>query len=207
MHLHEALSHIAEIRQRLTASELFHGYRALPVAVSGLLAVVGGCVQSWLVPEPVKDVRGYVLLWSAMASLSVAAAAATILLRDVLAGPSHTRALTWIAVRQFVPCLLSGAVVTVVVVRLAPESAWLLPGLWQLFFAQGIFASCRILPRAVYLAGGFYFVAGSMSFFIWSDGSVLSPWAMALPFGIGQLLIASILYWTLERHHACETAI
>ena len=42
-----------------------------------------------------------------------------------------------------------GGVVTAAVVRLAPESAWLMPGLWQLFFSQGVFASCRFLPRPV----------------------------------------------------------
>jgi len=205
MELREALNQIAEIRHRLTESELFHGYRALPVAVSAMFALMGGWLQPLIVPEPVRDVRSYVLFWTGIAVLSMAVAGATIVLRDCLAGPSHTRALTWIALRQFVPCLLSGAVVTGVIVRLAPESAWLLPGLWQLFFAQGIFASCRILPRTIYLAGGFYFFAGSLNFFIWHEGDRLSPGAMALPFGIGQLLVASILYWTLERRHAVET--
>jgi hypothetical protein len=29
----------------------------------------------------------------------------------------------------------------------------------------------------------------------------LSPWAMGVPFGVGQLLAAAVLYWTLERNH------
>jgi hypothetical protein len=205
MELREALNQIAMIRQRLAESELFHGYRALPVAASGLLALAGGWVQPLLVPSPASDVRAYVLLWSAVAMLSMLAAGLTIGLRDCLAGPSHTRALTWIALRQFVPCLFGGSVLAVVVVRFAPESAWLLPGLWQLFFAQGIFASCRVLPRSVYLVAGYYLLAGSLNFFIFRDGDALSPWAMALPFGLGQFLTAMILYWTLERHDAIET--
>jgi len=205
MELREALDQIAEIRHRLVESELFYGYRALPIAVSGLFALAAGSVQPLVVPDPVQDVRTYVLFWSAVAVLSLAVAAGTVVLRDCLAGPSPTRALTWIAVRQFVPCLVSGAVVAGAVVRLGPDSAWLLPGLWQLFFAQGIFASGRILPRSVYLAGAFYFFAGSLNFVIWRGGDALSPWAMAVPFGAGQLLVASILYWTLERRRAPET--
>ena len=27
----------------------------------------------------------------------------------------------------------------------------------------------------------------------------LAPWAMAFPFGVGQMLSAAVLYWTLER--------
>jgi hypothetical protein len=202
MELREALDQIAEIRHRLTESELFYGYRALPVAVSGLLALLGGRLQPLVVADPVRDVQSYVLLWSAIALLSMMVAAGTVVLRDCLAGPSHTRALTWIAVRQFVPCLFSGAVVTVAIAQMSPDSAWLLPGLWQLFFAQGIFASCRILPRTVYLACAFYLIVGSLNFFIWRGGDSLSPWAMAFPFCAGQLLVASILYWTLERDHA-----
>ncbi len=206
MELREALSQVAEIRLRMAESELFHGYRALPIAISGVLAIAGGRVQPLVVPAPLQDPRTFVLLWGSIALLSIAIAAATMLTRDCLAGPSQTRALTWIAVRHFLPCLLSGAAVTLAIIRLAPDAAWLLPGLWQLFFAQGIFASSRLLPRAVYFAGGFYFIAGSCNFFIWQGGNAMSPWAMAIPFGLGQFAVAAILYWTLERRHAVETA-
>jgi hypothetical protein len=205
MEVREALNHIAEIRQRLAESELFRGYRALPVAVSGLLALTAGWLQPLFVPDPIRDARSFVLLWSAVAVLSVCVAGLTMGLRDCFAGPSHTRALTWIALRQFVPCLFSGAVVTGVVLRYSLESAWLLPGLWQLFFAQGVFASCRILPRTVYIVAGFYLAAGSANFLLFREGDALGPWTMALPFGLGQLLAASILYWTLERCDVVET--
>jgi hypothetical protein len=205
MQLREALNQIAEIRQRMAESELFRGYRALPVAVSGLLAVIAGLVQPVILPDPARDVRGYVLLWSLVALLSIAAAGLTMWMRDSFAGPSHTRAITWIALRQFVPCLASGAVVTAVIVEHAPDAAWLLPGLWSLFFGQGIFASCRILPRPVYAVAAFYLVAGAIVLLVCRDEHALSPAAMVGPFGLGQIFAASILYWTLERHDVAET--
>jgi hypothetical protein len=205
MEVREALTHIAEIRQRLAESELFRGYRALPVAASGLLALAAGWLQPLLVPDPVRNVRAFVLLWSAVAVLSLIGAGLAMGLRDCFVGPSHTRVLTWIALRQFVPCIFSGAVVAGVIVRYSPESAWLLPGLWQLFFAQGVFASCRILPRTVYLVAGFYLAAGSANLLFFRDGDALAPWTMGMPFGLGQLFAASILYWTLERQDAVET--
>ena len=205
MELRDALDQIAEIRQRMAESELFRGYRSVPVAVSGALALAAGVLQPAIVPDPVRDVRGYVVLWSAVAVISVMAAGLTMGMRDCFAGPSHTRIITWIAIRQFIPCLASGAIVAGVIVRFAPEAAWLLPGLWQLFFAQGIFSSRRILPRPVYIVGTFYLIAGSVGFFVFRDGDSLSPWAMALPFGLGQMLAAAILYWTLERRDAIET--
>ena len=205
MELREALDQIAEIRQRMAESELFRGYRAVPVAVSGALALMAGVLQPAFVHDPVRDVRGFVLLWAAVAVLSVLAAGMTMWMRDCFAGPSHTRAITWIAIRQFIPSLVCGAIVAGVVVRFAPEAAWLLPGLWQMFFALGIFSSGRILPRPVYVVGTFYLIAGAAGFFVFRDGDALSPWAMALPFGVGQMLTASILYWTLERRDAIET--
>jgi hypothetical protein len=33
------------------------------------------------------------------------------------------------------------------------------------------------------------------------DGASLAPWTMGLPFGMGQLLAAAVLYRTLERDH------
>jgi hypothetical protein len=199
MNLHEAFDHLATIRQRLAESELFRGYRALPVAISGLLAIAAGLVQPILVPEPVRHYPIYVSLWLSVAVLSVLSAGLTMWMRDHFAGPSHTRAITWLAIRQLVPCLVAGAAVTAVIVRCAPEVIWLLPGLWQLFFSQGVFASCRLLPRPVFAVSMFYLAAGIVTLFWFRDEKALSPIAMALPFGLGQLLTAAILYWTLER--------
>lgn len=199
MNLREAFDNLAAIRQRLAESELFRGYRALPVAVSGLLAIAAGLLQSIIVPEPTREVPLYVSIWLGAAFLSMAAAGVTMWMRDHFVGPSHTRAITWLAIRQFVPCLIAGAAVTGAIVRFAPEAAWLLPGLWQLFFSQGVFASCRLLPRPAFAIGVFYLAAGILTLFVFRAESALSPLAMALPFGVGQLLTAAILYWTLER--------
>lgn len=204
MHLREALNQIAEIRQRMAESELFRGYRALPVAASGIFALVAGAVQPVFLPDAPGDVRAFVLFWTAVATLSVLAAGLTMWMRDCFAGPSHTRALTWMAIRQFLPSLLSGTVVAAVIVRTAPESGWLLPGLWSMFFGQGVFASCRILPRPVYLVSAFYLTAGAATLFVSSGDRSLSGWTMAFTFGIGQLLAASVLYWTLERRDDLE---
>jgi hypothetical protein len=199
MELREALDSIATIRRRMAETEVFRGYRALPVAVSAVLAVSAGFLQPVVVPRPDRDLPGYVALWSAVAFLSVAAAGLAMFLRDRVAGTSLTRPVTWLAVGQFVPCLVAAAAVTAVVVRVAPEVGWALPGLWQVFFSQGVFASCRLLPRAAFAVGAFYLVAGIVTLVLARGPDALSPWAMAVPFGVGQLAAAAVLYWTLER--------
>ncbi|HEX3151104.1 MAG TPA: hypothetical protein VHR66_23695, partial [Gemmataceae bacterium] len=160
---------------------------------------VAGFVQPTVLPQPDQDVSGYVALWSAVALISIAAAGVAMFLRDRVAGVSGTREVTWLAANQFAPCLVGAAAVTAVIVRLAPEACWLLPGLWQVFFSQGVFASCRLLPRPAFGVAIFYFVAGVTTLVLVRGADALSPWAMAIPFGFGQLFAAAVLFWTLER--------
>ncbi|HEY8504955.1 MAG TPA: hypothetical protein VIL46_10260, partial [Gemmataceae bacterium] len=86
--------------------------------------------------------------------------------------------------------------------RHAPQSAWMLPGLWQILFSLGVFASCRLLPRAVFGVAVFYLFSGLAVLIVAQGEHALSPWAMGLPFGVGQFGAAAVLYWTLERNHA-----
>jgi hypothetical protein len=58
-----------------------------------------------------------------------------------------------------------------------------------------VFASVRSLPRSVAFAGAWYFVAGFTVLLLASQTHTLSPWAMGLPFAIGQSLMATILYF------------
>ena len=102
------------------------------------------------------------------------------------------------AVEQFLPALVAGGLVTLVIVRRASELAWMLPGLWAILFSLGVFASCRLLPRAVFVVGAWYLVGGVLAL-LWGHGAAaLSPWSMGIIFGGGHLLAAVILHFTLE---------
>ena len=59
MELREALSQISEIRQRMAGTEVFRGYRSLPIALSGLLAIVGTFVQPILIGDPHQNIGTY----------------------------------------------------------------------------------------------------------------------------------------------------
>ena len=76
-------------------------------------------------------------------------------------------------------------------------------GLWQILFSLGIFASCHLLPKALFAAGVWYLVCGLIGIAIAATGHwVLSPWVMGVPFGVGQLIFAAILYRTLGASDA-----
>ena len=198
MELREALSQIAEIRARVAAAERFDGYRAAPVAVTGLLAVLVAVVQPRLVPAPAADLTGYLALWLGTAAVAAAVAGSGIWLRHRRNTRPLAKQLTWLAVGQFAPCLIAGALVTLLIARRTPEHAALLPGLWQVLFSLGVFASWRLMPRAVLAVGVFYLLAGAVNLARGPDAA-FAPWAMGLPFGLGQLLTAAVLYWNLER--------
>ena len=69
----------------------------------------------------------------------------------------------------------------------------MLPGLWELIFSLGVFASCRFLPRQMFAVGVWYLAAGLFCLAAGSSTQALSPWSMGVPFGVGQLLVAGVL--------------
>ena len=60
-------------------------------------------------------------------------------------------------------------------------------------FSLGVFASCRSLPRGMFAVGVWYLAAGLASLAL-ANAAPFSPLAMAIPFGVGQLLMAFVLY-------------
>jgi hypothetical protein len=102
------------------------------------------------------------------------------------------------AVEQFLPALVVGVLLTGVLLRAAPKDAWMLPGLWQLLFSLGVFASCRFLPRLTFVVGIWYLVAGLTTLVLQSESQALLPWSMGIGFGVGQLLVAAVLQYGFE---------
>ena len=206
MDLHEALSQISEIRQQMARSEVFRGYRSITVGFSGVLGVLAAAIQSRWVPSPESELGRYLVLWLGVASASLIVAGAELYWRARSDGPGLARHVTLLAVEQFLPCVVVGALLTACIYRGAPQVAWMLPGLWSLVFGLGIFASYRLLPRQVFWIGLFYLLCGCLCL-LWGQGdNAFSPWQMGISFGGGQLMSAAILYWFLERSNASQAS-
>lgn len=199
MELDEALERISVIHRHIVRGQIFHGYRAMPTALSGVMAFVACAVQGiWLQDDTV----GAIVLWICAAAISVGIVALEMVLRCKRSQSSLERDMTIGAAEQFIPTLAAGALLTFVLAQFASDQLWLLPGLWAIIFALGIFASRRMLPRAVSLAGAWYLITGLLCIALGHDGPFFPWWTMAMTFGPGQLLAAGILYWNLEREHA-----
>ena len=200
MELREALTQITEIRLQLARTEVFRGYRAAPVAFSGVLAFAAALLQAVWIPDPAGNFSGWLELWVGTAAISGMASAGEVWLRHRRSTLKLRTEITRLACEQFFPCLLAGGVLTGVLIVNAPEVLWMLPGLWAILFSMGLFASFRLLPRAIFWVALYYLAAGSVCLALGQGAAAFSPWAMAIPFGGGQLVTAAILYWTLERN-------
>jgi hypothetical protein len=97
------------------------------------------------------------------------------------------------ALAQFLPSIVAGLMLTLVLIRGGAQNLWLLPGLWQVLFSMGVFASCRFLPRPMFAVGVWYLTAGLSCLALGGAEHSFSPWAMGIPFGIGQVLVAAVL--------------
>ncbi|WP_406700289.1 hypothetical protein V5E97_15855 [Singulisphaera sp. Ch08] len=170
----------------------------MPVAFSGVLALASAGFQLAWIRKPTLELSSYLGLWIGAAVISAVAAGAEMVIRVRNSASPWTREITWLAVEQFIPCLVAGGLLTFVLIRFAPEVLWMLPGLWQILFSLGVFASCRLLPRATFGVAVFYLATGLVCLALAHGEHALSPWAMGLPFGVGQLLAAAVLYRTLE---------
>ena len=199
MELRQALAQVSEIREQLARTEVFRGYRSLTVGFSGLMGLAAASVQAAWLPQPTERLGTYLTLWIGAAAVNVVVVGAEMWSRARMARTELARQTTLFAVEQFMPALVAGGLLTVVIAQRASESAWMLPGLWAVLFSLGIFASCRLLPRAVFIVGVWYLVGGILAL-AWGQAELaLSPWFMGITFGAGQLLAAVILHITLER--------
>jgi hypothetical protein len=198
MELSDALSQIADIRGQIARSGTFRGYRSVPTALSGAIALLTAAAQQRWVPDPYRSLDAYLWLWFGAAILSLATVAVEMILRLRRSGCTVQREMSLAAAEHFLPCLAAGALLTFVIVEYAIEASWMLPGLWMFLFSLGVFSSRRFLPKPALGLGGFYMLAGALVLSMRYRAG-LAPWTMGIPFGIGQIAAAVLFYWTLER--------
>jgi hypothetical protein len=192
--LDKALADITAIRSQMARGAEFRGYGPATVAATGVLAIVAAGVQALWLPAPATDAFAYLALWVATAAVSVMLIGIEMVARTRRIHSGLADAMIHAATEQFIPAGVAGMLLTFVLYRFAPQSLWMLPGLWQIVFSLGLFASCRSLPRPMFAAAVWYLAAGLCSLAFANGTHAFSPYAMAVPYGIGQLFIAIVLY-------------
>jgi hypothetical protein len=189
--LDRALAEIGEIRGHLARSERFHGLGPTAFAATGVLAMLAAIGQArWM---PATDVVHFLTLWISVAAVSAGVIGVEMIDRSRRMHSHLADEMILAAVLQFLPAAGAGVLLTGVLFWFAPQCLWMTPGLWQITFGLGVFASCRFLPRGLLLVGG-WFVASGLACLAYAQGlHAYSPWTMGAAFGVGQMLVAAVL--------------
>jgi hypothetical protein len=191
--LNRALVDISRIREQLARGSEFHGYGPATVGATGILALLAAAAQGAWVHDPALQFVRYLQLWGITAAVSFGFIVLEAIYRSRRVHGGLALTMLQSALEQFLPAIVAGGLLTVILPAAAPSSVWLLPGLWQIIFSLGVFASCRLLPRAIFIVGVWYLLCGLACLALLGPERTLSPWAMGVPFALGQLLVAGIL--------------
>lgn len=199
--LHKALGDISSIRRQMARTTEFRGYGPATLAATAAFAVLAAAAQALWVPDPGSHAGTYlgIWIWTALGSAGLIAVQMHTRSRRMHSGLADE--MIRLAVEQFLPSAVAGALLTVVLVRFAPQAQWMIPGLWQMVFSLGVFSSCRFLPRPMVAAGAWYLATGLFCISL-GDGRAFSPWAMGVPYGVGQLMVAGILLVSAKEDRA-----
>ena len=192
--LDRALTEIGEIRSKVAAGTAFRGYGPAAMAATGGLALLTAWLEFLWLDDSTSRPLSFFAGWAITALVSGALIMTEMLARSRRHHSGLADAMILQAVEQFLPAAAAAVLLAAALWKFAPETLWMLPGLWQMLVSLGVFASIRSLPRTVGLAGAWYFVAGFASLILGSESHALSPWTMGLPFVIGQWLMALILH-------------
>lgn len=190
--LNKALGDISSIRRQLARNTEFRGYGPATLCATGVFALMAAGAQTVFLPDAAHHVPAYLATWVSTAILSAALIGTQMHTRTRRIHSGMADEMIRTAVEQFLPSAGAGALLTIVLFAFVPGALWMLPGLWQITFSLGVFSSCRFLPRPMVLAGAWYLATGLICIAL-GDARAFSPWAMGVPYGAGQMLVAAIL--------------
>lgn len=196
-----ALADISSIRSHLAASTCFLGIAPEFHTLTGVFTFFVALFQSQL---PHQDAVNYVLIWTAVIGLiSMIAGEKAVSRSRRLHGPMAVELLRSI-LYKVLPFVIASVLVTWVVCSYSVDSAWVLPGIWQILIGLAGFATIANLPRGIIYATIWYFGCGVVVLWIGAHTKALSPWMMGIPLAVGQMLVGVMLSNYARRYHLSE---
>lgn len=196
--LNQALVDIRNIRRQVARTTEFRGYGPLTLSATGAIALLAGAAQSHWISEPAAHPEHYVALWLTTGVFCAALIATQMLTRARRLHSSMADEMIRMAVAQFLPAAVAGAILPMVLLHVNRGVFWMLPGLWQIIFSLGVFASCRCLPRLMHLVGAWFLLTGFACVAL-GDARALAPATMSGAYAAGMMLVAVIHYFSAKK--------
>jgi hypothetical protein len=150
--------------------------------------------QAYWVPAPAAHPVQYVALWLTTGVFCAALIATQMLTRAKRLHSGMADEMMRMAVAQFLPAGVAGAILPFVLLHVTHDVFWMLPGMWQIIFSLGVFASCRCLPRPMLLVGIWFLVTG-LGCIALGDARALAPATMSGAYAVGMMLVAAVHYF------------
>ena len=195
----QALAVLGDIRARMAASSKFRGFAPEVVAFCGGLSLLAGLAQMLWPVSLAGDAVTYVKFWGAVMIAFGAVASVESTLRARMFHKGMADAMIASVGRHMAPFVITRVTIAAIILLFAPESAWLIPGLWLLLSALVCTVFTDKLARAIYGVAFWYFGCGVVVLVLASRDHQLSPWMMTIPLVVGHMAIASILKRKVER--------
>jgi len=200
MELQKAINQLSEIHAQVSKTEFYRGFKAVPVAITGLGAFLAALLQPWIIGN--SNPVAFVWYWQTIALINIVFIGYFIGYSYFYHETRLERQKARNMLRQFLPCVVTGALITWAFLRLdEPAILYYLPGIWSALFGLGTFSCRPYFPASTFWVGLYYLFAGAVLLIGMPTELTLQPWVMGLTFGIGQLSVAAVLYWDLERQH------
>jgi len=92
-----------------------------------------------------------------------------------------------------------GAFLTLALLPVMDRCVGLLPGVWAMLYALGLFSTRPYLPRATGWVGLYFVVAGTLLVSFLPMEVIPSPWSIAGVFACGQIGLAFVLHRNAQR--------
>jgi hypothetical protein len=196
MRLDEALSDVEAIRGQLGRLQVATCYRSATTAASGTIALLAAALQpGWVVPQDTNlRAEQFLIYWSIVAVCSVLMIGTEMGWRYWTTAAPRDRRHTRETLKEFLPSVAIGTLLGLLFTWQLPQHASLLPGLWAIVFGMGILATLKRLPSGGAWIAIYYLVSGFLCIKFATGSQTLAPWTMAVTFGVGQWVAATVLH-------------
>lgn len=190
--LNEALSRLADIHTHLARTEVYRGLTAKPVILSGVLGLLAAVMQPQIIGNP--DALSFVTYWLGAAALCAIVGVSTAIYSYFHEKDAFARRRAQAVSGQFLPCLAAGLFLTLALLPVLDRCVGLLPGLWAILYALGLFAARPFLPHATGWVAFYFLMSGTLLINLLPMSLLPSPWSIAGVFALGQFGLAWVLY-------------
>ncbi len=155
MEIHDALSQIAQIRNQIDRAAVYRGFRSAPVAISGMLALLGGVIQRYAITSPSEQFTQYLVLWVMVAVLSIVAVTTEILARCWFQRSKTFQESTMLTLEQLTPSCLQARFDLVHLCVMKFQLIWMFAGTLADRVLARVVCGAATLPQAIRLVALF----------------------------------------------------